>query len=51
MTATVMTRHGHDTVTVFVVGAELSEAEWRGVVRQLLAQGPLAVTATTGRWS
>jgi ATP-dependent DNA helicase RecQ len=28
---------------VFGVGADLREAEWRGVVRQLLAQGLLAV--------
>jgi ATP-dependent DNA helicase RecQ len=35
----------HDELTVFGVGAELSEGEWRGVVRQLLAQGMLAVEA------
>ncbi len=34
---------GHDELTVFGVGTELSEGEWRGVVRQLLAQGILAV--------
>jgi len=33
----------HDELTVFGVGTELSEGEWRGVVRQLLAQGMLAV--------
>ncbi len=33
----------HDELTVFGVGTELSEGEWRGVVRQLLAQGVLAV--------
>ncbi len=34
----------HDELTVFGVGADLSEGEWRAVVRQLLAQGLLAVT-------
>ncbi|GAA3233399.1 DNA helicase RecQ [Pseudonocardia petroleophila] len=33
----------HDQLTVFGVGADLSEPEWRAVVRQLLAQGLLAV--------
>jgi ATP-dependent DNA helicase RecQ len=33
----------HDTLTTFGVGADLSEAEWRGVVRQLLAQQLLRV--------
>jgi ATP-dependent DNA helicase RecQ len=33
----------HDSLTVFGVGADLRESEWRGVVRQLLAQGLLAV--------
>jgi len=36
-------QHAHDELSVFGVGAELSEGEWRGVVRQLLAQGLLAV--------
>jgi ATP-dependent DNA helicase RecQ len=34
---------GHDELSVFGVGTDLSEGEWRGVVRQLLAQGVLAV--------
>ncbi|MDM8084840.1 DNA helicase RecQ [Cellulomonas cellasea] len=38
-------QHGHDQLSVFGVGTELSEAEWRGVVRQLLAQGLLGVTS------
>ncbi|MBX6766346.1 MAG: RecQ family ATP-dependent DNA helicase, partial [Actinomadura rubrobrunea] len=38
----------HDTLTVFGVGTELREAEWRGVVRQLLAQGLLAVESNYG---
>ena len=33
----------HDELTVFGVGADLSDGEWRAVVRQLLAQGLLAV--------
>ncbi|MBC8093199.1 MAG: DNA helicase RecQ [Pseudonocardia sp.] len=35
----------HDQLTVFGVGADLSEPEWRAVARQLLAQGLLAVDA------
>jgi ATP-dependent DNA helicase RecQ len=38
----------HDSLTVFGIGAELREAEWRGVVRQLLAQGLLAVEGEYG---
>jgi ATP-dependent DNA helicase RecQ len=34
---------GHDSLSVFGVGAELSEGDWRGVIRQLMAQGLLAV--------
>ncbi len=36
-------QHGHDTLSVFGVGAELSEQAWRGVLRQLLALGLLTV--------
>ncbi|HET8682914.1 MAG TPA: DNA helicase RecQ [Micromonosporaceae bacterium] len=43
-----VTQYGHDSLTVFGVGAELGEAEWRGVVRQLLAQGLLAVEGDYG---
>jgi ATP-dependent DNA helicase RecQ len=38
----------HDSLSVFGIGTELSEAEWRGVVRQLLAQGLLAVEGDYG---
>ncbi|MGA5566337.1 DNA helicase RecQ [Streptomyces platensis] len=38
----------HDGLSVFGVGADLREAEWRGVVRQLLAQGLLAVEGDYG---
>jgi ATP-dependent DNA helicase RecQ len=43
-----VTQHQHDTLSVFGAGVELSEAEWRGVVRQLLAQGLLAVEGDYG---
>ncbi len=33
----------HDALKVFGIGTELNESGWRGVVRQLLAQGLLAV--------
>ncbi|GLY77746.1 DNA helicase RecQ [Actinoallomurus iriomotensis] len=38
----------HDELTVFGVGADLSANEWRGVVRQLLARGLLAVEPDHG---
>ncbi|MCF3147858.1 DNA helicase RecQ [Streptomyces platensis] len=38
----------HDGLSVFGVGADLREAEWRCVVRQLLAQGLLAVEGDYG---
>ena len=34
---------GHDQLSTWGIGDELSEQQWRGVVRQLLAQGFLAV--------
>jgi len=34
----------HDQLATFGIGTELSEAQWRAVVRQLLAQGLLGVT-------
>jgi ATP-dependent DNA helicase RecQ len=40
--------HDHASLTVFGIGAEQHEAEWRGVVRQLLAQGLLAVEGDYG---
>lgn len=43
-----VSQHSHDTLTVFGIGTELSEAAWRGVVRQLLAQGLLAVEGEHG---
>ncbi|MFJ8634657.1 DNA helicase RecQ [Streptomyces sp. NPDC093568] len=38
----------HDQLSVFGIGEELEEGEWRGVVRQLLAQGLLAVEGDYG---
>ncbi|MER6159834.1 DNA helicase RecQ [Streptomyces sp. NPDC001868] len=38
----------HDQLSVFGIGEELAEGEWRGVVRQLLAQGILAVEGEYG---
>ena len=38
----------HDQLSVFGIGEELAESEWRGVVRQLLAQGLLAVEGDYG---
>ncbi|WP_329112818.1 DNA helicase RecQ [Streptomyces sp. NBC_01353] len=38
----------HDALSVFGVGADLSTAEWRGVVRQLLALRLLAVEGEYG---
>ena len=38
----------HDALPVFGIGGELSEGEWRGVVRQLLASGLLAVKGDHG---
>lgn len=46
-----VTRFRHDQLSVFGVGTELSEAEWRGAVRQLLAQGLLAVEGDYGTLS
>jgi len=44
-------QHDHDGLTVFGIGTELNESEWRGVVRQLLAQGLLAVEGDYGTLS
>jgi ATP-dependent DNA helicase RecQ len=43
-----VSQHGHDSLTVFGIGTELREPEWRAVVRQLLAQGKLAVEGDYG---
>ncbi|MBA2323864.1 MAG: DNA helicase RecQ, partial [Pseudonocardiales bacterium] len=36
----------HDTLTVFGIGEDVAEGEWRAVVRQLVARGLLAVQGT-----
>ncbi|MER5941695.1 DNA helicase RecQ [Streptomyces sp. NPDC001928] len=38
----------HDQLSVFGIGEDLIEGEWRGVIRQLLAQGLLAVEGEYG---
>ena len=43
-----VTQQGHETLTVFGVGTELRDTQWRGVVRQLLAQSLLAVEGDYG---
>jgi ATP-dependent DNA helicase RecQ len=43
-----VTQFKHDELTVFGIGADLRESEWRGVVRQLLAAGLLAVEGDYG---
>ncbi|MEU5531555.1 DNA helicase RecQ [Micromonospora chersina] len=41
-------QHGHDSLSTFGIGTDLRDAEWRGVVRQLLAEGLLAVEGEYG---
>jgi ATP-dependent DNA helicase RecQ len=36
-----VTQFGHASLTTFGIGAEVSEAQWRGVLRQLIAGGHL----------
>ncbi|HSZ30709.1 MAG TPA: DNA helicase RecQ [Pseudonocardiaceae bacterium] len=43
-----VTQFGHDSLKVFGIGTELRDGEWRGVVRQLLAQRLLAVEGDYG---
>ncbi len=38
----------HDSLSVFGIGTDLSAGEWRGVVRQMLAQGLMAVEGDYG---
>jgi ATP-dependent DNA helicase RecQ len=40
-----MTQYGHAAISTFGIGTELGEQEWRGVVRQLLAQGMIATSS------
>ncbi|WP_233608074.1 DNA helicase RecQ [Nocardia stercoris] len=41
-------QHNHSELKVFGIGTELRDVEWRGVIRQLLAQGLLAVHGDYG---
>jgi ATP-dependent DNA helicase RecQ len=43
-----VTQFGHDRLSTFGIGTELGEAAWRGVVRQLLAQGLVGVESHHG---
>ena len=43
-----MRQYGHDALATWGIGADLSEQQWRGVVRQLLAQGLLATHGEYG---
>ena len=43
-----VTENGHDSLTVFGIGTELTESQWRGVARQLLARGLLTVQGDYG---
>ena len=36
-----VTQFGHEKISVFGIGAELNEKQWRGVIRQLVAMGHL----------
>jgi ATP-dependent DNA helicase RecQ len=40
--------NGHASLKVFGIGTELRDTEWRGVIRQLLARGLLAVQGDYG---
>jgi ATP-dependent DNA helicase RecQ len=40
-----VTQRGHETLSTFGIGADLSEAQLRGVLRQLIAIGAVAVDA------
>ena len=41
-------QYGHDALATWSIGADLSEQQWSGVVRQLLAQGLLATHGEYG---
>ena len=40
-----ITQRGHEALSTFGIGADLSETQWRAVLRQLLALGAVAVDA------
>ena len=41
-----MMRNGHEGLSTFGIGADVSEGEWRGIFRQLVARGFLEVDIT-----
>ncbi len=41
-------QYGHDSLSTFGIGADVSEAQWRGVLRQLIALGHLQAE---GEWN
>jgi ATP-dependent DNA helicase RecQ len=41
-------QYGHDTLATWGIGADLSDQQWRGVIRQLLAMGLLATHGEYG---
>lgn len=43
-----VTQHGHDQLATWNIGSDLSDQQWRGVVRQLLAQGLIATQGEYG---
>ena len=43
-----ITQNDHASLSTFGIGTELGDQEWRGVVRQLLAQGLLAIQGEYG---
>ena len=40
-----VSQRGHESLSTFGIGADLSESEWRAVLRQLMATGAVAVDA------
>ena len=42
-----MAQHGHERLSTFGIGADVSEAQWRSVLRQLIALGHLQAE---GEW-
>ena len=41
-------QHGHERLSTFGIGADVSEAQWRGVLRQLIALGHLRAEGEYG---
>lgn len=41
-------QYGHDTIATWGIGADLTDQQWRGVIRQLLAMGLLATHGEYG---